>query len=108
MDKLEKIPVLRPKATDDLLPLLMDVVINNYYQIFDILGEYINDLEDTVMANHDDDVLRELYTMKRSLIFLRRTSWPLCTVTNEMLKLRVSLVSRNTSVYMRDLYDRII
>ena len=86
----------------------MDAVIDNYYQIFDILGEYIDDLEDTMMTNHDDDVLRELYTMKKNLIFLRKTLWPLRTVINEMSKFRVNLVSHNTSIYMRDLYDHII
>jgi len=108
LDKLEKIPVFRPKTTDGLLLLLMDAFIDNYYQIFDILGEYIDDLEDVMMTNHDDDILRELYTMKKNLIFLRKTLWPLRSVINEISKFRVNLVSHNTSIYMRDLYDHII
>ena len=86
----------------------MDAFIDNYYQIFDILGEYIDDLEDVMMTNHDDDILRELYTMKKNLIFLRKTLWPLRYVINEISKFRVNLVSHNTSIYMRDLYDHII
>ena len=106
--KLEHATFFRPKSTDGLLQILLDAFIDNYFQIFNLIGEYIDDLEETMMKNHDDDILNELYTMKKNLIYLRKTLWPLRSVISELSKFRVSLISNNTSIYMRDLYDHII
>ncbi len=108
IDKIEHVVFFRPKTVDGLLLLLVDSFIDNYYKIFDILGDYVDELEEGTMEAHDDDTLKELYTLKKNMVLLRKTLWPLRSVINDISKARVNLIHHDTSIYLRDVYDHII
>lgn len=109
INKLEHVPAFRPKSTDALLFTLMDKVVDNYFSIFDIIGQNIDEMEEFLINDEmDEETLPVLYRIKKDLIYLRKTLWPLRSVVNDISKIRYELIDMNTSVYFRDVYDHII
>lgn len=107
INKLESVQAYRHKSTDALLFTLIDRIVDNYFVVFDIIGEKIDDLED-MMNDPEEDALNDLYRIKKDLIYLRKTLWPLRSVVNSISKSQFSLIDDVTSYYFRDVYDHLI
>jgi len=61
-----------------------------------------------VVADPDHETLQAIYALKRSLIALRRSVWPLRDVVAELERGDSSLICASTLVYLRDVYDHAI
>lgn len=107
INKLDSVQAYRHKSTDALLFTLIDRIVDNYFVVFDIIGETIDDLEN-MMEDPEEDALKSLYRIKKDLIYLRKTLWPLRSVINSISKSQFSLIDDVTSYYFRDVYDHII
>ena len=53
-------------------------------------------------------MVRRIHALKRELIFLRKSVWPLRELVNSMEKTESSLISNATVPYLRDVYDHTI
>jgi magnesium transporter len=72
------------------------------------MGERIEELEDELVTRPTTLTLQEIHQMKREMIFLRKAVWPLREVINSPLRGESPLVSEETRVYLRDVYDHTI
>ena len=99
---------IRKMKADYLAYSLLDAVVDNYFLILEKTGEQIEELEDKVVSQPKPETLQEIHKLKRGMIFLRRSVWPLREVINILERGESSLIEKNTRIYLRDVYDHTI
>jgi magnesium transporter len=95
-------------GADYLAYALLDTIVDNYFIVLERLGERIEILEEDLVRNPVPSALQELHSLKRNLIFLRRSVWPLREVLSSLQREGSTLVSASTQLYLRDVYDHTI
>ncbi|KAF0145670.1 MAG: magnesium transporter [Nitrospirae bacterium] len=99
---------IRKMGADYLAYSLIDSIVDNYFIILEKLGEKIESLEERLVTNPTGNVLREIHNLKREMLFLRKSVWPLREVISTMAKGESSLIHLSTGIYLRDIYDHTI
>ncbi|MCL4705651.1 magnesium/cobalt transporter CorA [bacterium] len=99
---------IRRCGTDYLLYRLLDAVVDNYFIALDKLGERIDALEEELIEKPTKDTLRTLYDLKRELLFLRKSTWPLREVISVLTRIESPLIKDATIVFLRDVYDHTV
>jgi magnesium transporter len=99
---------IRKMKSDYLAYALMDAIVDNYFTVLEDLGDQIDEVEDEVVEAPSIQTLRTVHRLKRELIFLRRSVWPMREVVNSLLRDESDLVRDETRIYLRDLYDHTI
>jgi magnesium transporter len=99
---------IRKFGTDYLLYALIDAIVDSYFVILEKLGSHIDDIEDKLMDSPGEDVLQSIHSLKREMLFLRTSIWPLREVISTLVRGENKLLNDTTVVYFRDVYDHII
>jgi len=99
---------MRKNGADYLAYTIIDVIVDHYFILLEKLGEKIEILEENVIENPDRNTVKDLQLLKRELIFLRKSIWPLREVISELTRDETPLVSSFTLPYLRDVYDHTI
>ncbi len=99
---------IRRMGPDYLAYALMDAVVDNYFVVLEKIGEEIESLEEELMANPDTGTLEWIHALKRELIFLRKSVWPLREVIGALERGETDLVQERTLFFLRDVYDHTI
>ena len=99
---------IRKMDADYLAYSLIDAIVDNYFMILEKLGESIEDIEDRLVTSPTSETLQSIHDLKREMIFLRKSVWPLREVINRMERSESPLINKSTFVYLRDVYDHTI
>lgn len=99
---------LRKSGADYLLFCILDLIIDHYFVILEKLGDEMNELEEAITVETSYDLLRHIYKLKREMIFLRRSVWPMREMLSGLERAESDLISSHTHVYFRDIYDHSI
>ncbi len=99
---------LRNNGADFLAYALIDAVVDSYFHILEKLGEEIEEIEDRLVANPTREDLQAVHQMRRNMILLRKSVWPLREVISHLQRNEINLINSSTQIYIRDLYDHII
>ncbi len=99
---------IREMGTDYLAYSLIDSIVDNYFVVLEKLGERIETLEDKLLDRPTSDTLEELHVLRKEMIFLRKSVWPLREVSNNLLRSESDLITRSTQIYIKDIYDHTI
>jgi magnesium transporter len=99
---------IRKMGADYLAYALMDAIVDNYFTILEKLGDRIEDFEEELVVNPKPETLQAIHHLKREMIFLRKSVWPLREVINRLERWESSLINKSTSIYFRDVYDHTI
>ncbi len=99
---------IRKGGTDYLAYALMDEIVDFYYVILEKLGERIERLEGELISDPPPDTMQTIHRLKREMIFLRKSIWPLREVISGMERFESRLITKSTRPYLRDLYDHTI
>ena len=87
---------------------MLDAIVDSYFGILEELGEKIEALEETLVSEPTRETLEQIHHLKKELVFLRRSFWPLREVVSGMERSESSLIKEATGVYLRDVYDHAI
>lgn len=96
---------IRKMGSDYLVYSLIDSIIDNYFIILEKIGEKVENIEQDVVSNPEPRILQQIYNLKREMIYLRKSVWPLREVINNLIRGESKLISKSTHIYIRDLYD---
>ncbi|NMM63155.1 magnesium/cobalt transporter CorA [Clostridium sp. P21] len=99
---------IRKLGADYLLYGLIDAVVDSYFVILENFGNKIDSVEDALINNPQKGILKSIHNLKREMLFLRNSIWPLREVVSILVRGDNSRFSENTIVYLRDVYDHII
>jgi len=100
--------IVRRMGPDYLTYALIDTVVDNYFLILERLGDKIEFMEEELVANPSTETLQSIHSLKRELIFLRKSVWPMREVVSRMERGGFALISEATNIYLRDVYDHTI
>lgn len=99
---------VRKRGADFLAYSLIDAIVDNYFVILERVGDRIEALEDELLTNPSQVALTTIHHLRREMIFLRRSVWPLREMLSALQRGESKLVQPDTQVYLRDVYDHTI
>jgi len=99
---------IRKMCPDYLMYSLLDAIVDNYFVILEKLGDKIENMEDELVGDPTQKTLKQIHYLKREMIYLRRSVWPLRELISGMERSESSLIKESTDAYLRDLYDHTI
>lgn len=88
--------------------LLLDAVVDDYMPLLDEFSDRLEEVETQIFEDYQSEALREVFRIKKQLLFLRRAVAPLRDVFNVLLRREQPIFSRETMVYFQDVYDHLI
>jgi len=99
---------MRKSGADYLAYTLIDAIVDNYFVILEGTGEKIEEMEEKLVANPTPNTLQGIHNLKRDMIFLRKSVWPLREVISGLERTESLLIKESTGIYLRDVYDHSI
>jgi magnesium transporter len=99
---------VRKMGPDYLAYNLLDAVVDNYFAVLEKLGEQIEGMEEELVTNPTPETLQKIHNLKREMIFLRKSVWPLREVVSRLERGESKLIHESTGIYLRDVYDHTI
>lgn len=99
---------IRKTAPDYLVYALIDAIVDSYFTVIEKIADRTDKLEEELLDSPDKDVLKDIHSLKREMIFLRNSIWPLREVVNSLIRCDSPLINENIVIYLRDVYDHIV
>jgi magnesium transporter len=99
---------IREKGSDYLAYALIDTIVDNYFKVLEDLDDKIEELEDRVISEPRAEILQEIQHLKKEMLYIRKSTWPLRDIINTLLRGESSVIKDDVSVYLHDLYDHTI
>lgn len=100
--------ILRTSGASYLGYALMDALVDHYFPFLERMGNFLDDLEDSLLTSPDRYSLQNIQTTKRRLILFRRVAWGEREKLNDILRTPTPLFSEMARRYLRDTYDHTI
>jgi len=99
---------IRKMGPDYLAYALIDAVVDDYFVVLERMGEQIEQLEDELVTDPKRATLNEIHALKRQMILLRKSAWPLRELISRMERAESPLIQKATGIFLRDVYDHTI
>src|SRR5450759_2853438 len=98
----------RQGGADNLAHDIMDNVVDNYFFVLEELEERIECLEDDLVKQTTPVNLQVIHSLKRELILLRKSLWPLRETISTLERSESTLITESTHIYFKDIFDHVI
>jgi magnesium transporter len=98
---------VRKKHADYLLYRLIDIIVDNYYNVLDRVGDIIDEIEETVYENPTNETFYKIQSLKKELIYLRKALYPLRDALSKIVKGESEYVKEENIRYFSDVYDHV-
>lgn len=99
---------VRINGADYLMYLLLDAIVEGYFDVLETLNQKTDDLEELVMADTAQEHLHAIREIKKALLKVNKCIWPLRDVASLMRNETVGLIRMTTEPYLRDVYNHIV
>jgi magnesium transporter len=84
---------------------LMDTVVDHVFPVLDRIGDLLQDLEESILDEPTKDDRASLHHIKRNLLVLRKSVWPLRDMLRALMGSESDLLGDQTRTYFRDVAD---
>jgi magnesium transporter len=99
---------LRQRGADYLNYMMLDLIVDNYYNVMEKLGDEIEMLEDELIRRSNQQSLPRINQVRKELIILKRNIAPVRDLLNSIIRSETDLVEDRTTKYYKDVYDHIV
>ncbi len=99
---------VRKMQSDYLAFTLADILIDQYFVILEDIGDSIENIESELILNPGNANQEVIYRMKRRLVYVNRSIWPVRELINKMERSDHRLVHDEARLYFRNLYDHTV
>ncbi len=96
---------IRKAGADYLAYSIIDIILDSYFSILETLGEKIDLEEEALLSNPAGRTLQAIQHLKRDMIFLRKSVWPLRETISALERSESPLIQESTGIYLKDIYD---
>jgi magnesium transporter len=97
----------RKKNADYLLYRLVDIIVDNYYNVLDAVGYQIEQIEEEIDKNADFQFVK-IQRVKKELIYLRKALYPLRDAISKLAKEESTFIDESNIRYFSDVYDHVV
>lgn len=98
---------IRKMKADYLAYSIIDLIVDRYFESLESMGDMIDVLEEMFILNPSQMTLKTFHSLKKEMLFLRKSVWPLREVVGSMERGDSGLIGDAMSIYLRDLYDHV-
>lgn len=99
---------VRKMGPDYLMYALLDAIVDGYFGILEKIGDKIESMEEDLVGDPSQQTLRQIHNLKREMVFLRRSVWPLRELISGLQRSESPLIVETTGLYLKDVYDHTI
>ena len=99
---------IRKMGASYLAYTLMDTIIDHYFVILEGTGDKIEKIEEKLIVNPIPETLQMIHNLKREMVFLRKSIWPLREIISGLERTESTLIEESLGIYLRDVYDHTI
>jgi len=96
------------RGADHLLYDILDQLATDYMPAIDALDEAIDHLEDEVFERPTQHTLNTIFSLKRSILQIRRIIVPQREVLNRLARDDYAVIDPQDRVFFRDIYDHFV
>lgn len=93
------------RGADFMFHALLDHIVDHYDQTLERIEDEVDAVEDLVFAKPDQEVTKQVFTLKRDLAHLRRIVTPQREILNRFGRDQFALIGSPAQVYFRDVFD---
>ncbi len=105
---LKRKPELVEFGPSRLMHAIVDESVNAYFPIIDRLDDFMDGLEERIFEQFDQSALQDVFNVKRLVLSLRRHLAPQRDVFNILTNRPSTLLTPETQIYFRDIYDHVL
>jgi len=99
---------LRTRKADYLAYALIDAIVDSYFLPIENISDAIDKIEDEMLSKPSKQQMKELHRLRREVVALKRTLWPLRDALAGLIRADVSYLHRETVVYLNDTLDHAV
>lgn len=99
---------IREKKSDYLAYALIDAIIDYYYVVMEKIGIQSEQLEEELMDNPTPNTLQTIHTLKREMVMLRKSIWPMREVVDRFDRMESEIIQESTRTYLHDVYNHTV
>lgn len=107
-DRMIANPDQLERGVERVAHALMDITVDEYFPVLDRIDEFVDGLEERVYQRFDQDVMRDVFAVKRLVLALRRHLMPQREVFNVMTNRPTPFLPPESQVWFRDIYDHVL
>jgi magnesium transporter len=101
-------PDVLARGPGRLMHAIVDAAIDAYFPIVDQLDDFVDGLEERIFQRFDDTALRDIFSVKRLVLSLRRHLAPQREIFNILTNRPTPLLAPETQLYYRDVHDHVL
>ncbi len=101
-------PALMRQGSDFLLHYIVDRLVDNYFPKLEIMEDRIEELEAAAFEDPSENVLNDIFEIRRQLTHIRRVVGHEREVLVSMSRGAIPFVGEKSRFYFRDIYDHML
>ncbi len=91
-----------------MLYVLLDHIVDGYFEAVDALEDRTEDLEEVVLGDDAHDARGDIFELRKELFKVRRAVAPLRDVLDSLQRRTLPVVTQDLEPYYRDVYDHVL
>lgn len=107
-ERISANPDLLERGPSRIAHAVMDQAVDDYFPVLDQMDTFIDELEQRVFVRAETDVLRDIFSVKRLVLSMRRHLQPQREVLNALTNRPTPLLPVESQLYFRDVYDHVL
>ena len=107
-DLIRRSPDIFDRGPARLAHTICDTAVDAFFPILDRLDDFIDGLESRVFERFDEQALRDIFALKRTVLSLRRYLAPQREIFNVLTNRPTPLLPPESQLYFRDVYDHVL
>ncbi|WP_297090750.1 magnesium/cobalt transporter CorA [Thermococcus sp.] len=100
--------LLRDRGPDYLLFALLEAIVENYVPIIERISSRMEELEAQILSRGDESVLRRIHGLRREILFMRRTVFPLLEAFRRLQLEGKEFFEWETRSCIEELHDHVL
>lgn len=105
---IEDNPQIMSRGIDWLLYAILDMLVDSYFTVLDLLSERIEQMEDQSVEKPGPELLTQLLAAKRDVLAVNRVAGPLLELTRRLSRDQFDLIKGGSQGYFRNVYDHML
>ncbi len=98
---------IRQRTCDYILYRLIDIIVDNYYLLFNQTDEKLQAIEEVLMDGKTDDMTKAVQIQRRELNFLRRNILMVGDAMRQLMKIETPFIKKQHRSYFNDVADHL-
>lgn len=99
---------IRTRNLDYLLYALIDMIVDHYFLVNDLITERLDEAEEEVFDDSGREILQEIRAIRKEILTVRKAVNPLREALGSIFHSESELIDESIISYYRDVYDHVI